>query len=222
MNKKIRIVIADDHAVVREGLKAILSFEGDFAIVGEAANGQDAVQRAKELSPDVIVMDLMMPRLNGADATAQIAKYAPGTKVLILTTYGSANDISRAIDAGATGALMKTVTNRQLADSIRRVAAGEKVVAQEIAKSINADRPVADLTARQLEILHSVARGLTNEDIAKLLGISTNAIKHHLSTIFAKIGAANRAEATKIAMHRHLFEQSDVSFDHIPDGTTPL
>lgn len=101
MNNKTRIVIADDHAVVREGLKAILSFEGDFTVVGEAANGQDAVRCAKELLPDVIVMDLMMPQLNGADATAQIVKCAPSVKVLILTTYGSANDISRALDAGA-------------------------------------------------------------------------------------------------------------------------
>ena len=206
MNNKTRIVIADDHAVVREGLKAILSFEGDFTVVGEAANGQDAVRCAKELLPDVIVMDLMMPQLNGADATAQIVKCAPSVKVLILTTYGSANDISRALDAGATGALMKTVTNKELADSIRKVAAGEKVVAQEIIKSISINQPVPDLTARQMEILHSVARGLTNEDIAKQLGISANAIKHHLSAIFAKIGAANRAEATNIALQKHLLK----------------
>lgn len=206
MNNKTRIVIADDHAVVREGLKAILSFEGDFTVVGEAANGQDAVRCAKELLPDVIVMDLMMPQLNGADATAQIVKCAPSVKVLILTTYGSANDISRALDAGATGALMKTVTNKELADSIRKVAAGEKVVAQEIVKSISVDRPVPDLTERQMEILHSVARGLTNEDIAKQLGVSANAVKHHLSTIFAKIGAANRAEATNIALQKHLLK----------------
>jgi NarL family two-component system response regulator LiaR len=206
MNEKIRIVIADDHAVVREGLKAILSFENDFTIVGEAANGIDAVRRAKELLPDVIVMDLMMPQLNGADATAQIAKSAPSVRVLILTTYGSANDISRAIDAGATGALMKTVTNRQLTDAIRKVAAGEKVVMQEIIKSISINQPVPDLTARQMEILHSVARGLTNEDIAKQLGVSANAIKHHLSSIFAKIGAANRAEATNIALQKHLLK----------------
>lgn len=206
MNNKTRIVIADDHAVVREGLKAILSFEGDFTVVGEAANGQDAVRCAKELLPDVIVMDLMMPQLNGADATAQIVKCAPSVKVLILTTYGSANDISRALDAGATGALMKTVTNKELADSIRKVAAGEKVVAQEIIKSISINQPVPDLTARQMEILHSVARGLTNEDIAIQLGISANAIKHHLSAIFAKIGAANRAEATNIALQKHLLK----------------
>lgn len=206
MNNKTRIVIADDHAVVREGLKAILSFEGDFTVVGEAANGQDAVRCAKELLPDVIVMDLMMPQLNGADATAQIVKCAPSVKVLILTTYGSANDISRALDAGATGALMKTVTNKELADSIRKVAAGEKVVAQEIIKSISINQPVPDLTARQMEILHSVARGLTNEDIAIQLGISANAIKHHLSAIFAKLGVATRAEAASIALQKHLLK----------------
>ena len=206
MSKKIRIVIADDHAVVREGLKAILGFEGDFIVVGEAANGLAAVQLARELSPDVVVMDLMMPRLNGADATVQMAKCAPDVRVLILTTYGSADDICRALDAGAAGAIMKTVTNKQLADAIRKVAAGERVVAQEIEKSMSVNPHVPGLTARQLEILRSVARGLTNEDIAMQLGISTNAVKHHLSTIFAKIGAANRTEATNIAMQRHLLK----------------
>jgi NarL family two-component system response regulator LiaR len=207
MNEKIRIVIADDHTVVREGLKAILSFENDFTIVGEAANGIDAVRRAKELLPDVIVMDLMMPQLNGADATAQIAKSAPSVRVLILTTYGSANDISRAIDAGATGALMKTVTNRQLTDSIRKVAAGEKVVAQEIVKSISVDRPVPDLTERQMEILHSLTRGLTNEDIAREFGLSKAGVKFHLLTIFRKLNVSNRTEAVGLASRKHLFNQ---------------
>ena len=125
MKTKIKVLIADDHAVVRAGLKAILGFERDFAIVGEATNGTDAVKLAEELSPDVVVMDLMMPRLNGAEATAQIAEHATGAKVLILTTYGSAEDISRALDSGASGAVMKTVTNEQLADELRKLPGDE-------------------------------------------------------------------------------------------------
>ncbi len=204
MKQKIKVLIADDHAVVRAGLKAILGFERDFAIVGEAANGTDAAKLAKELSPDVVVMDLMMPQLNGAEATARIVENDPGAKVLILTTYGSAEDISRALDAGASGAVMKTVTNEQLADAIRRVVGGERVVAPEIAKSMRIDPPVAGLTARQLEILRSVARGLTNEDIAKQFGITSSGVKQQLSAVFVKLGAASRSEAVAIAMRKHL------------------
>ena len=204
MKMKIKLLIADDHAVVRAGLKAILGFERDFSIVGEAANGSDAVKLAKELSPDVIVMDLMMPQLNGAEATAQIVKDKHDAKVLILTSYGSAEDIRRALDAGASGAVMKTVTNEQLANAIRRVAGGEKVVASEITTAMCIDPPVTRLTARQLDILRSVTRGLTNKDIAKLFGITSSGVKQQLSAVFVKLGAASRSEAIAIAMRKHL------------------
>ena len=124
MKRKIKLLIADDHAIVRQGLATILGFQPDFAVVGEAEDGQDAVEKVRTLHPDIVIMDLMMPKLNGADATAQIAAALPQTHILILTTYGSAEDISRALDAGATGALMKTASNDQLANAIRKVAAG--------------------------------------------------------------------------------------------------
>lgn len=206
MNSKITILLADDHTVVRAGLKAILGFEKDFLIVGEAANGIEAVKKAKELKPSVVIMDLMMPKLNGADATAQIVSALPQTRILILTTYGSAEDISRALDAGATGALMKTASNDQLANAIRKVAAGGKVLSTEIAKSIKLNPPVTDLTPRQLEILQSVTRGLTNEDIAQQFGITASGVKQHLSAIFAKLGAASRSEAVAIALRKHLLK----------------
>ena len=221
MKMKIKLLIADDHAVVRAGLKAILGFERDFSIVGEAANGSDAVKLAKELSPDVIVMDLMMPQLNGAEATAQIVKDNHDAKVLILTSYGSAEDIRRALDAGASGAVMKTVTNEQLANAIRRVAGGEKVVASEITTAMCIDPPVTRLTARQLDILRSVTRGLTNKDIAKLFGITSSGVKQQLSAVFVKLGAASRSEA--IAMRKHLLYKYDPSFApvHASDNEMP-
>ena len=206
MSNKIKILIADDHTVVRAGLKAILGFERDFTVVGEAANGLDAVKRAAELKPDVVIMDLMMPKLGGAEATAQITAANPNARVIILTTYGSAEDISRALESGATGAIMKTASNEQLANAIRKIAGGGKCVAAEIAKSIRSNPPVTDLTPRQLDILHSVTRGLTNEDIAQQFGITASGVKQHLSAIFAKLGAASRSEAVAIALRKQLLK----------------
>ena len=206
MSSKINILIADDHTVVRAGLKAILGFERDFAVVGEAANGLDAVKRAAELKPDVVIMDLMMPKLGGAEATAQITAANPNVRVIILTTYGSAEDISRALESGASGALMKTASNEQLAAAIRKIAEGNRCIAPEIAKSIRSNPPVTSLTPRQLEILHAVTRGLTNEDIARQFGITASGVKQHLSTIFAKLGAASRSEAVAIALRRQLLK----------------
>jgi len=203
---KIRILIADDHTVVRAGLKAILAFEKDFDVVGEAANGLLAVKKAKELQPDVIIMDLMMPKLGGAEATAKIIDTDPGVRVLILTSYGSAEDINKALSAGASGVLMKTASDEQLSDAIRKVVQGVKVVPPEIARTMRLDPPVTDLTQRQLEILQSVTRGLSNEDIAKQFDISPSGVKHHLTAIFTKLGASTRSEAVAIALRKHLLK----------------
>ena len=199
-------MIVDDHAVVRAGLRAILEFENDIEVVGDAANGRMAVRKATELQPDVVIMDLMMPSVGGADATAAIRTANPKVKVLILTSYGSAADISRAFENGAIGALMKTASDEQLVAAIRKVAAGTKVVAPEIAQTLKDEAVSPGLTPRQLEILDSVTRGLTNDDIAKQFGITTSGVKQHLSAVFAKLGAASRSEAVAIALRKQLFK----------------
>ena len=202
----IKVMIVDDHAVVRAGMKAILGFENDILVVGDAANGQDAVRKATELHPDVIIMDLMMPKVGGAEATAAITTANPACKILILTSYGSSADINLALKNGATGALMKTASDEQLISAIRKVATGAKVFSPEIAKMLKSEQPVTQLTSRPLEILESATRGLTNEDIAKQFNITSSGVKQHLSAIFVKLGAASRSEAIAIALKKQLLK----------------
>ena len=202
--KKIKVLIADDHSIVRAGLSSILGFEDDITVVGEAANGLQAVERSKALKPDVVIMDLMMPHMNGAEATAQIADDDIGTKVIILTTYGSADDIGRAIEAGAAGALIKTVSNDELVSIIRRVANGERCIAPEIRKMLKCEPLAPCLTEGQREILASAMRGLTNEEIARQFNITSSGVKQCLSKIYAKLNVANRAEAIAYALHKKI------------------
>ena len=202
--KKIKILIADDHGIVRAGLASILGFEDDILIIGEASNGLQAVAQCKALKPDVIIMDLMMPQLNGVEATVRIAREQPETKVMILTTYGSADDIGRALEAGAAGAIIKTVSNDTLVAAIRQIAAGGSYIAPEIRRMLKSDPPAPKLTDRQREILVMATRGLTNEDIATALDITSSGVKHCLSSIFAKLHVANRAEAIAYAMRKKL------------------
>lgn len=203
---KIKVLIADDHALVRAGLATVLGFEDDIEVVGEASNGRKAIESARTLKPDVIIMDLMMPVLNGVDATARIQAEDSDAKILILTTYGEAEDIRRALDAGATGAIMKTVSNATLVSAIRRTAKGIKVLSPEISKTLTASPINAELTDRQMDILSSAVRGLTNKDIAAQFGITSSGVKRQLSTIFEKLGASNRAEAIAIALRKHLLK----------------
>ena len=201
---KIRVLIADDHALVRAGLSTVLGFEDDIEVVGEASNGRKAIDAARTLKPDVIIMDLMMPVLNGVDATAQIMSDTPDAKVLILTTYGEAEDIRRALDAGATSAIMKTASNAMLVSAIRRTAKGVKVLSPEINKTLSTSPINAELTDRQMDILTLTVRGLTNKDIATQFGITPSGVKRQLSAVFAKLGAANRSEAVAIALRKQL------------------
>lgn len=204
MKRKISILLVDDHEVIRSGLAAILSVEKDFEVVGEAADGREAVKLVKTLMPDVVVMDLMMPEMNGDEATAEIAALKFPTKVLILTTYGTAEEIGRAFASGAVGALMKTVTKQDLFAAVRKVAAGERVIGADIA--VAETIPSVNLSPRQREVLESVTRGLSNADIAKQLGISPSAVKLYLSAVFEKLGAASRAEAVAIALKHQLLK----------------
>ena len=204
MKQKIKVLIADDHAMVRMGLASLLGTEPDIEVVGEAEDGADAVKKAVSVRPDVVVMDLVMPQKDGAEATTEILKLIPDAKVLLLTTFGTADGVAHALAAGATGAMMKNADFNELAAAIRTVAAGERAVSPDIERFMREDPPVASLTKRQGEILAAVVRGLTNDDIAKQFSIQRSSVKDHLTAIFEKLGAANRAEAISITLRKHL------------------
>ncbi len=206
MNNTIRVLIADDHTIVRIGLKTLLAAEDDIEVVGEAKNGEMAVKEAMRLSPDVVIMDLMMPKMDGAEATAALHEKLPETKVIILTTFGSSDGIAHAIESGASGALMKTADDAALISTIRSVASGKTVISPEIRRLLAEDPPIPVLTSRQTEVLQSMMRGLTNRDIAKQLGIRQDGVNEHVAAILAKIGAANRTEAVAIALRKHLLK----------------
>ena len=204
--RKIRLLVADDHAVVRMGLVTLLESEKDIEVVGEAGDGNAAVSAARKTAPDVVLMDLVMPKKDGADATAAIKAERPETKVLILTTFSDTDDIARALNAGAEGAMLKNADYSEVAAAIRKVAAGKKSVAPEVRKMLAENPPLPELTDRQMDILASMVRGLTNADIAKQFGITPDGVKFHITSILAKLGAANRSEAVAIALRKHLLK----------------
>lgn len=205
MSSKLKILIVDDHAIVRDGLAAILKFQKDMTVVGEADDGESALQKAQTLRPDIILMDLMMPNMNGADAIAAIKQVLPETQILLLTSYGTSSELSRAFRNGATGAITKLLPKEELLAAIRNVAAGMRIASPEIEQTLNEESETPTLTPRQLEILRSLARGLTNDDIAHEFGLSKAGVKFHLRTIFRKLNVANRTEAVGLASRKHLF-----------------
>lgn len=206
--KKTSVLLVDDHSVVRMGLAAIINLERDLAVCGEAESGAEAVRLVGKLRPDVVVMDLMMPGMGGAEATAAVRAASPDSHVLILTTFGTAAELSQALDAGATGAVTKNLSNDDLAAAIRDTAAGIRHLSPEIAQTLQARaaEPDIDLTPRQQQILESITRGLSNSDIAAQLEISTTRVKQHLNELYEKLGAANRAEAVAIVLRRRLLK----------------
>ena len=204
MKGKIKVLIADDHAIVRMGLASLLGTKKDIEVVGEAEDGEETVRKALKLTPNVIIMDLMMPKKDGVAATAEIHRHLPETRIMILTSYGTSDGIAHALAAGASGALMKSTEFSEFVSAIRTLAAGGRVVAPEIERQLAEDPPVPDLTPRQSEILHSITRGLTNADIARQLGIREDSVKEHINAIFVKLGASNRSEAITIALRKHL------------------
>lgn len=202
--KKIRILLADDHLVVRMGIASILSFESDFEVVGETDNGADAVRLVRELKPDVVLMDLKMPQLGGADATTQIHAADPGVKILILTTYGTSAELKKAMDGGAAGALLKNSSQTEIIDAIREAMDGRRVLSGEIRHSIEGMKSAPEMSQRQLEILNLVAKGFSNKEIADILGVSLETVKDHLKKILLKMGAGSRTEAASLAVNLQL------------------
>ena len=203
---KIKVLIVDDHAVYRMGLIALLDTEPDIEVVGEAEDGRSALRKAAKLAPDVVVMDLMMPVMDGIAATREFREQLPSAKVLILTTSTTSDDLANALKNGAAGAITKSDATSKLVSAIRTVAAGRESISGEIKRLIADDPPIPELSPRQLEILQSITRGLTTPDIAKQLGISAESVKMHSSILFSKLGASNRTEAVAIALRKHLLK----------------
>ena len=202
--KKIKVLIADDHAVVRSGLAAILDTEADIKVVGLAKNGAEAVGTALAAKPDVVIMDIRMPVMDGAEATAELREKLPDAKVLVLTSFGEADGVALALKSGAAGAITKTAEDAELISVIRNIAAGGKYISTEIEKLLTESPPVPKLTPRQREILAYMTKGLTNVEIAKILRIRKDTVEEHVNLLLAKLYASNRTEAVAIAMRKQL------------------
>jgi DNA-binding NarL/FixJ family response regulator len=201
----IRVLVVDDHPVVRSGLVGLLDVEDDVEVVGEAVDGAEAVARVAALVPDVVLMDLRMPTMDGATATAAILAAHPGVRVLVLTTYDTDADIVRAVEAGATGYLLKDAPRAQLVEAVRTAARGGTVLAPTVAARLvsRMRAPTVDpLTPREVEVLAAVARGLSNAEIGKSLFIGEATVKTHLLRAFTKLGVDDRTRAVTVAMER--------------------
>lgn len=211
---KIRIVLADDHAVMREGTRRIMEDYPDLTVVGEADDGEQALEMVKRLQPDVAVLDIRMPKLNGIKVVQQIKGCCPSTKTLILTAYDDDDYILAAMEAGASGYLLKTVEPNELADSIRSVQLGEPVLHPVIAAKVArlwSNRGISSehvsstrLTSRELIILELAANGLRNKNIAQKLSISVRTVEGHFTSIFAKLGVSSRIEAVLYGISQNL------------------
>jgi len=201
----IRVLVVDDHPVVRSGLAGMLDVEDDLDVVGEAADGEEAIVQVEALTPDVVLMDLRMPRLDGAGATARIVAAHPAVRVLVLTTYSDDADIVRAVEAGATGYLLKDTPRVQLVDAVRAASRGETVLAPPVAARLVSRMrtpAVESLTPREVQVLTAVAQGLSNAEIGRSLFIGEATVKTHLLRVFAKLGVDDRTRAVTVAMER--------------------
>jgi DNA-binding NarL/FixJ family response regulator len=221
-NEIVSVVIADDHALVREGTKQMLEGQSGIEIVGEASDGEQAIKLVATLKPDVVLMDIAMPVLNGIEATRRIKQDCPRTSVLVLTAYDDDQYIDALLDAGAAGYLLKNVSAEELARSVRAVAEGESVLHPDVASKVfrrltspehfeSAEGLVDALTERELTVLRMAARGLSNKMIAGELSLSDRTVQVHLSNIFGKLGAASRTEAVITALRRGLLRLEEIA-----------
>ncbi|QSQ25021.1 response regulator transcription factor [Pyxidicoccus parkwayensis] len=207
----IRLVLVDDHALVRQGLRSLLDLTPDLRVIGEAVDGEDALRKVAELNPDVVLMDVRMPRMTGLEALRELRRVDPSRRVVLLTTFDEDAAIIEALRAGVQGFLLKDVSLDELADAIRRVASGETLlppgVAERVARGVvelPRDFPHADLpeglTRREVEVLRLIARGLSNREIAQALGTAEGTVKNQTSSILSKLGVRDRTRAVLRAM----------------------
>jgi DNA-binding NarL/FixJ family response regulator len=202
----IRILTVDDHPLLREGIAAVLANETDMAVVAEAGNGREAVEQFRAHRPDVTLMDLQMPDMNGTDAITAIRKDYPEARIIVLTTYGGDAQAVRALKAGASGYLLKSMVRKELAETIRSVHAGKKRVPPEIAVEMAEHHADDALTEREIEVLREVAAGNANKVVALHLGVSEETVKAHMRSILSKLGANDRTHAVTIALRRGIIE----------------
>ena len=212
MPDTIRILICDDHAVVRRGLRSLIGVNTDMELVGEAADGEEAVSMAKKLKPDVIIMDLIMPRKSGIDATTEIKKTTPDAKILVLTSFSDDNNVFPAIKAGASGYLLKDSSPEELLQAINDVHQGKSslhpVIAKKVIQELHqpSDLPPTEypLTAREVDVVKYVAQGLSNQDISRKLKIKEGTVRIHVGNILNKLQLANRTQAALYALREGL------------------
>lgn len=209
--RPIRVLLVDDHAMVRRGLATFLMVFDDLELAGEAANGRDAVEFCGRVHPDVVLMDLIMPEMDGAAATRAIREQYPAVQVLALTSFKEEELVQNALQAGAIGYLLKNVSADELAEAIRAAHLGRTTLSPEIAQALvhAANRPPTpgfDLTAREREVLSLLVEGLSNTQIAGKLFVSPSTIKSHVSNILSKLGVASRTEAATLALRHHLID----------------
>lgn len=209
-DETIRIMLVDDHQVVRSGLRAFLSVFDEFSFVGEASNGKEAIKLLNQCKPDVVLMDLIMPEMNGAETTKEIKRISPKVEVVVLTSFKEEALVEEALRAGAIGYLLKDVTADELASAIRAAKAGRPTLAPEATKalihaSLNpTPHPGHSLTERELEVLRLMSGGSSNPQIAKTLVVSLSTVKFHVSSILSKLGAGSRTEAVSMAINEKL------------------
>ena len=203
-NARIRLLLCDDHDVVREGLAALLAREADIEIVGGARDGQEAVELYEALRPDILLLDLKMPRLSGAQAVAAIREAHPRARAIVLTTYDGDEDIHRALRAGAKAYLLKNAPGAELLRAIRAVHAGQSYIPAHVAAKLAERAGLEELSAREFDVLQLLARGHSNRDIARALFISEATVKGHLNNLFLKLEVSSRVEAVAVAIRRGL------------------
>jgi len=198
----IRVMCVDDHPLVRKGVASILANEPDMELVAEASDGREAVEKFRELHPDIILMDLRMPSMDGTEATRAIRNEDPDARIIALTSYDGDQDIYRALEAGVRGYILKEMVHTEVVKAIRTVLSGKRLMPPEVAERLSEYFPQVALTPREVEVLSYVARGMANKEIAHKLGTANGTIKMHVQNILEKLGASDRTHAVTIAIER--------------------
>ncbi|HMQ33811.1 MAG TPA: response regulator transcription factor [Chloroflexaceae bacterium] len=206
---QIRVLLVDDHSVVRGGLRFFLAGADDIAVVGEGASGAEALELVARLAPDLVIMDVMMPGMDGIATTRELRRRFPEVRVLALTSFGEGELVQRALQAGAIGYLLKDTQGSELVGAVRTAVAGAPVLSPDVTRALvsalnTPPAPGVDLSERELEVLRLMVAGLSNEQIAERLYISRNTVRHHVHNILGKLGAANRTEAVGLAVQHNL------------------